>query len=136
MEVSYGVIPLKKEADQWKVFMVKLASGSHWGFPKGHPEAGEEPMQTALRELEEESSLTCSRLLSKEPLIESYMYKKDEKIIQKSVFYYLIEASGEFKIQEGEILDGNWFSFEQAEKLFSFDEGRKLLSDVIKFLVK
>lgn len=134
MEISYGTIPLMKEENDWKVFLVKLKSGSHWGFPKGHTEAKEDPFQTAIRELQEETNLTCSKIISKDPIQESYIYKKDHKTIQKTVFYYLIEAKGEPCIQQGEILDGKWYSFDQAHQILTFDEGKELLNQVIRLL--
>ena len=37
IDVSFGIIPLKKEGAAWSVFIIRHANGNHWGFPKGHP---------------------------------------------------------------------------------------------------
>ncbi|RFA31478.1 NUDIX hydrolase [Alkalilimnicola ehrlichii] len=53
--LSAGVIPVRRERDQWLLLM--LRAYQYWDFPKGRTEAGETPLQAALREVEEETGL-------------------------------------------------------------------------------
>ena len=53
--LSAGVIVIRREED--KKWYLLLRAYSNWDFPKGMVEAGEEPLQGAIREVEEETSL-------------------------------------------------------------------------------
>ncbi len=53
--LSAGVVPVRWERDRWLFLM--LRAYQYWDFPKGGTEAGETPLQAALREVEEESGL-------------------------------------------------------------------------------
>ena len=57
-EFSFGIVPLQCVNEQWQVLLVQHQAG-HWAFPKGHAEIGEEPKQTAERELLEETGLVA-----------------------------------------------------------------------------
>lgn len=52
---SCGVVVVRKSDDEWLTVM--LRAYHHWDFPKGIREAGEEPQQTALREVREETGI-------------------------------------------------------------------------------
>lgn len=53
--LSAGVIVIRREEN--KKWYLLLRAYSNWDFPKGMVEAGEEPLQGAIREAEEETSL-------------------------------------------------------------------------------
>ena len=42
---------------QKELLFIKHRHGTHWSFPKGHMEEGENEVQTALREVKEETGL-------------------------------------------------------------------------------
>lgn len=54
-EKSCGAVLLRWECNELEVLLVRHRNGSHWSFPKGHVEAGEQERQTALREIREET---------------------------------------------------------------------------------
>jgi bis(5'-nucleosidyl)-tetraphosphatase len=53
--LSAGVIPVRWEDDRWLYLL--LRAYQYWDFPKGRAEAGEAPLETALREVREETGL-------------------------------------------------------------------------------
>lgn len=53
--LSAGVVVVRHEAD--RVWYLLLRAYNHWDFPKGIVEPGETPLQGAIREVEEETSL-------------------------------------------------------------------------------
>lgn len=132
-EKSFGTIPLMFEKS-WFVFLVQLKNGSHWGFPKGHPEQDESPQDTAVRELTEETRLSIKRFLSPEPFIETYTFKKEEQTVNKTVHYFLVEVEGTYILQKGEIIDGKWFSFESAKNILTYEQSKKILQQTIHFV--
>ena len=63
MDKSCGVVLF----NSGKVLLLRHSSissrGGHWDFPKGHIEDGESEIQTALRELEEETGIAHTNVI-------------------------------------------------------------------------
>jgi len=129
-EESFGIIPLKREGDEWFFFLILHKHGNHWGFPKGKGEKGETALQSATRELLEETGLKVERILSDKPISESYIFSRRGKKVEKTVTYFPALVSGVFLLQPEEIRDGNWFSYSEAYKRFTFDEARSICKNV------
>ncbi|OGP52601.1 MAG: NUDIX hydrolase [Deltaproteobacteria bacterium RBG_13_52_11] len=53
--LSAGVIVVRREDGAWHYLL--LRAYNYWDFPKGIVEKGEDPLQTALREVAEETGL-------------------------------------------------------------------------------
>jgi len=53
--LSCGVVLARETGDGWYTLM--LRAYHHWDFPKGIREPGEEPLEAALREVQEETSI-------------------------------------------------------------------------------
>lgn len=115
------------------VLLVRHREG-HWSFPKGHPETGETPFETAARELREETGLSVRTLLSAEPLTERYTFSINGVSVAKTVSYYLAEVEGDVSVQEDEISSYSWDPLETAMTRITFSEARRLLSQVKQFL--
>lgn len=77
-----------------EVLLVKKKKTGHWSLPGGHPEIGETPIETAQRELEEESSQNCDHLEE----LGSVMVKdkNNNRYLQKR-FFGIIKNIVEFK---------------------------------------
>ncbi len=130
-ERSFGIIPLKKDKDGWKILLVHHVKGSYWGFPKGHPEPGETPEETAARELHEETGLTIARFLSKPALQEEYDFFRESLPIHKKVTYFFAEVTGEIALQQAEMQGCRWVDLEQAESLITFEQSKSLLRRIV-----
>lgn len=128
-DYSFGIIPLRKERGEWKVLLVQLHQG-HWGYPKGHPEANEAPLEAAKRELKEETGLSVERLLNVGPFQEKYSFSHHGQRIEKTVTYFLAVVSGDVVIQAHEIAAYKWVCVYEADNYVSFAEGIKLTRDV------
>ena len=63
-----------------------LVLGSDWGFPKGHMEAGETELETALREVWEETGVDA---LLDPAFRETEEYELPGKGVRKQVVYFL-----------------------------------------------
>jgi 8-oxo-dGTP pyrophosphatase MutT (NUDIX family) len=53
--MSCGAVVARETPDGWRLLMLRVFR--HWDFPKGLMEAGEQPLETALREVREESTV-------------------------------------------------------------------------------
>jgi bis(5'-nucleosidyl)-tetraphosphatase len=133
VEESFGIIPLVWRGNHWEVLLVHHHAG-HWAFPKGHPEGGEEPRQSAERELREETGLTVTYYLSFPPLHERYTYERDGQAIDKQVTYFLAEVEGVLTPQPEEVGAAEWFFLADADSRISFPEGQELCQKVVALL--
>lgn len=127
-ETSYGIIPFAKHANTWKVLLIQHSHAKYWGFPKGHPEAGETPKEAAARELFEETNMTIVRFLSDSTIEEHYNYTLRGQLISKTVYLFAAEVEGELKLQEEELSDAQWFTLEEASRKLTYEADRSALS--------
>ena len=129
-EIVYGVIPLRQLEDGWQVLLVHHQKGEYWSFPKGHPEEGEEPLDTAVRELKEETGLEIDEWMGEMVLSESYSFERDGEPIEKTVFYTIAKVSGAIEIQADDVLAADWFDLNQAEAMITFEASRDVLREL------
>lgn len=54
--LSAGVVVVRSEESRWRY--LALRAYHYWDFPKGIVEQGEDPLQAAVREVEEETGIT------------------------------------------------------------------------------
>lgn len=99
---SCGVVPYRAANEQREYLIVRQESC--WSFPKGHMEVGETEIQTALRELLEETGLTAQLDTTRRAVTEYPI----SRIARKQVVFFLGEVSGTPRIQEGEIEAFKW----------------------------
>ena len=114
--------------DNNKVALVKEPEG-HWGFPKGHVEANETEIETAIREVKEEINLDVQidGLIKYE---QTYITKKNtEKTV---VFFVTDKWNGKIEPQITEVVDAGWFSFNEAFETLTYDNTKDLLKKVIE----
>lgn len=72
-----------------------LAGAVVWGLPKGHPKTGESDLETAQREVEEETGLLV--VVNKPPVmarIEYWFVARDGQRVHKRVDFYAMQAVG------------------------------------------
>jgi bis(5'-nucleosidyl)-tetraphosphatase len=134
-EESFGVVPLKNEGGSWYVFMIQLNHSRFWGFPKGHAEEGESALQSAKRELKEETNLEILRCLKEAPLKERYQFSFEGKKIDKQVHYFVAEVVGEIKLQQEEVKAGKWFLLDSKGEQPTHAEARTILREVEKIVL-
>jgi 8-oxo-dGTP pyrophosphatase MutT (NUDIX family) len=80
---SAGVVPARRDANGWRLLL--LRSFQNWDFPKGGVEAGETPLEAAIRETLEEADLSDLSFDWGEDYIETGPYGSRKKVAR----YYL-----------------------------------------------
>ncbi|MEQ9455325.1 MAG: NUDIX domain-containing protein [Phycisphaeraceae bacterium] len=134
---SCGIIPVYGGANgEPRRYLLVQHKAGHWGFPKGHPETGESELETALRELGEETGLAPERVLEATPFAERYVFRKRSgKVVDKTVTYFVgFVRSRSFQVQEEELQAAAWGDVEETVGRMSFEEGRRLLREVDAYL--
>lgn len=132
-ESSCGAVIYKKFNGETRFLLIKNKRSAHWGFPKGHIEAGETKEDTALREVLEETGLKIQ-------IIDGFSSKSDYKIqgkIEKNVTIFIAKAlTGSIRLQEEEIDDYTWQTYDGAYNLLRFENDKTILKDAHDFLVE
>ena len=111
-----------------KVLLIQQTKG-HWGFPKGHMEEGETELQTAIREVKEETNLDVEVDANKRYTIRYITDKNKDKEV---VFFVAKKIGGMEKYQESEIKAMKWMTFEDALKTITHDNTKELFYKILK----
>jgi len=128
--ISYGVVPIFKDGDIYRTVIVHNQMG-HWGLPKGTPEEGEEPLETAVRELTEETGIQNITIDTTRTFEQRFMVERDGTKVSKTVMYYVGIADD--MSQNGELIEvrgAKWVTLEEAEELLTFEEPKEILRRV------
>lgn len=133
-EYSFGIIPLIKKEENWEVLLIRH-KGGHWSFPKGHAQDKETPVESASRELKEETGLNVvSFLPASSNLEEKYFFTFKGEKIYKTVTYFLALVEGEITLQYEEVIEAKWTQLKEAEKHVTFSEAKKICKQLCKIL--
>lgn len=131
-ETSFGLVPMARPDGGPQFLLIQHRAG-HWGFPKGHAEMGETPLQTACREFEEETGIQDYQVIDQPPLTETYQIVKPKQLITKTVTYFVaLVQSMQVTPQATEILDYRWLPYAAALDQLGFEQSRQILSQVYR----
>jgi bis(5'-nucleosidyl)-tetraphosphatase len=133
---SMGVIVFFQFPRSVKYLLIKHRKG-HWSFPKGHADKGETKLETALRELKEETGVTKIQLLKKSVLLkEVYKFANGKGIkILKKVNYFIAEAkSRKVKIDYNEVVNYKWCTLKAGLEKITFSESVSILKKADKIV--
>ncbi len=133
-DASFGIVPVYFSGKETLVFILRHLSG-YWGFPKGHPEANETELDTAKRELFEETHLQVDKVLSDKLLQEKYSFRVDGKTIHKTVSYFIASVTAmDTVIDTKEAREGKWVDINEAPMHLTFKEAQRICRESCQFL--
>ncbi len=128
-EKSCGAIVYRKHHGNLEILLIKHINSGHWSFPKGHVEEGESEMETAVREIKEETGIDVIIDPTFRETV-SYYPKKDT---QKIVVYFIAKAKNyELNPQEAEIADIKWVDVGCANSILTYDNDKTIVSKAKK----
>jgi len=131
LEKSCGAIVFRKFHGNVEVLLIKHANGGHWSFPKGHVEDGETEVETATREIFEETGISVMMDQSFRQSI-SYSPRKET---QKEVVYFIAKAINvDYAPQPEEIAEVKWSQLESAYSILTYENDRQILSKATPYL--
>ena len=132
-EKSCGAIIYKEENNELKFLLVYQHNG-HFSFPKGHVEEDEIEIETALREIKEETNLDV-KIDAK--FRESITYLLESKNTYKEAVYFVgIPLNYNLKSQEGEILNCDWYNYEDTLEKLEFENLKEVFLKAYNYIKK
>lgn len=130
-ESSCGAVVFRDIHGIVRYLLIKNKRSAHWGFPKGHIEPDETKLETAYREVLEETGLHIDIIDGFE--CES-KYKIREKIEKKVSIFVGTTKDTSTTIQKNEIEDYIWLTYDKAMNLLKFENDRYILGAAHDFL--
>jgi len=135
-QVSSGGVIFRKNEASVEIALVAVKDGKVWCLPKGIINKGEEPDETAIREVSEETGLK-GRVIEKLGEINYWYYLKEEEAkCRKTVHFYLLEyEGGDISKHDWEVDKAAWFQIDDALKIASHKNERDIIEKARERLV-
>ena len=110
--------------------IIKMLNGN-WGFPKGHTEDQETDIQTAIREVMEETGINIEIL---DGFKKSIKYIPFPEVLKEVIFFIGITEEEKVTIDKDEIEDYMWCSYEEALKMITYKPQRDVMESSLQFI--
>ncbi len=123
-EKSCGALVLREDHGADYILMIRHRRGGHRSFPKGHMEAGETEVMTAIREVYEETAVRI-HIRSNFRATVHYMPMPG---VKKEVVYFLTRTEQkQIRPREGEIAEVEWVPLAAAESSLTHENDKTVL---------
>jgi 8-oxo-dGTP diphosphatase len=122
-----GVVVRREGIGRGRVAVIHRPKYMDWSLPKGKLEPGEEWLEAALREVEEEIGWRCEPLGELPPV--TY---RDRKQRRKLVRYWLMRPlEGGFE-PHGEVDELRWLTGRESRELLTYEHDRDLVGRALR----
>ncbi len=124
-EKSCGAIVYRRYHGNIEILLIKHINSGHWSFPKGHVEGDETELETARREIKEETGLD---VILDQTFRETVTYSP-KRDTQKVVVYFLALARNyDYVPQEEEIAEIRWVDIVHATRLLTYENDKTIVN--------
>lgn len=131
-EIDGGAFVYQVVNGQPKYLLEKSATSDFWGFPKGHVEGQETLVQTAIREIKEETNLDVVIDEDYHVDAEYDMPNGHHKIV---TFYTAPVTNPHIILQKAEISDYRWANYDEACQIVTYDNLKDILRQANQYLL-
>jgi bis(5'-nucleosidyl)-tetraphosphatase len=129
IERSAGVLLYRDTPEEGRLFLL-LDYGSHWDYPKGHVEEGEDDVTAARRELREETGIVECDLVDGFAREITYFFRSRKGgLIKKTVVFFLGRTSVADVVLSHEHVGFAWLTEADALRRVSYANAKALMKD-------
>ena len=127
-ERSAGAVVFRHDSGSPRYLLLKYPAG-HWDLPKGNIEKGEEPLQTMVREVREETGIVDLVVIPVFKRKIEYYYRREGRKVHKTVVFFLAETKSEKVTISFEHQAYGWYDYEEALKAVTYPNAKRLLRE-------
>ena len=129
-EKSCGAIVFYLKENKEQILLIKHSNSGHWSFPKGHVEAGETEVETAVREIMEETGVNAD-IDTRFRTVVTYSPKKD--VLKDVIYFFATTDNDATEKQESEVSEIMWVDIDKALNSVSYRNDKELITKAIRF---
>ena len=130
VRASGGVVWRLGDGGALETALVHRPKYDDWSLPKGKPEPGEHPLETAVREVVEETGISV-RAGRRSVRTRYDVTLRDGRPAPKEVDYWVMEGSGAF-VANDEVDELRWLHPDEATDLVSHAHDRAVIADLAR----
>ena len=130
-EKSCGAVVYKKENNELKFLLVYQNNGHH-SFPKGHMEANETEIETALREIKEETNLDVD--IDSNFRVSTSYFIESRNVMKEAIYFVATPTTFNLINQEGEISECSWYSYDEVMQKIEFEDTKDILKKAYEYI--
>ena len=130
-EKSCGAIVYRRFHGNTEILLIRHIKSGYWSFPKGHVENGETEVETATREIKEETNID---VLIDSGFRETVSFSP-RRDTSKTVVYLVAKAlNNDTKPQLEEISEIRWVEIGQAASHLTYDNDKLIVNKAKAFI--
>ncbi|MFC6274371.1 bis(5'-nucleosyl)-tetraphosphatase [Levilactobacillus tangyuanensis] len=131
-ENASGAVVYRLNGNTPEYLLLKSATSDFWGFPKGHVEGTETDVETAVREIREETALNVTVDESFQATVDYDMANGHHKHVV--LYTAKVPANVTIERQQIEISQFGWFDYAAARERLTYDNLKDLLDQANHYL--
>ena len=132
-EQSYGGVVVRGEEGSFEVATIVPRGKRAVALPKGGAETGEEPEETALREVREETGLTATVRAKLGEV--TYWYRRSGRRVHKTVSFFLLDyVEGSTDDHDHEVTESRGLPVDEALAQLTYPGEREMLEEAVRLL--
>lgn len=135
-EFSAGGVVFNQTKSGLEILLCQHSYHHGWGFPKGligDKKKGEGKVETALREVEEETGAKGEILGEIEPV--TYWYKFEGEMVKKTVYFYVMRyLGGDITKHDFEMEDVQWVEKDKVEDKLTYKSDKEVFKKALPII--
>ena len=131
-EKSCGAVMFRERGGE-RLYLILHSTQGHWTLCKGHVEDGETELETAVREIREETGLEVRFTGGFREVI---TYSPKPGVVKDVVFFLARLSGGELTCQPEEVADARFLPFDEALAALTHASDREVLQAAHVFLAE